>query len=160
MLSLHVEIMYVLALHLLNQTHTISYGNRRVFIFLNVQSPLTSAQGNGPTVWERTSLIWRWRLSATRTMWANIFLPACRMTLFQLLAEIFFRISENDLEQQPLLRHGTGHFVFCLRGIQVRPVWSHLNSSYASMTFFWPSRICLATSGRARAPVKMPTKSL
>ena len=96
MLSLHVERMYVLPLHLVNQTHTISYGNRRVFIFLNVQSPLTSIQGKGPTVWERTSLIRRWRLSATRTTWANIFLPACRMTLFQLLAEIFFRISEND----------------------------------------------------------------
>ena len=86
-----------------------------LFIFLNVQSPLTSAQVNGPSMRERTSLIRRWRLSPTRTMWANIFLPACRVMLFQLLADIFFRISENDLEQQPLLRHGTGNWVFCLQ---------------------------------------------
>ena len=118
----------VIALHLLNQTHAISYGNRRLrdrfsgntcfclaraalFIFLNVQYPLTSAQRNVPSVWERSSLIRRWRLSATRTMWANIFIPACRVTLFQLLAEVFLQISENDLEQQPLLHHGTGHLL-------------------------------------------------
>ena len=86
-----------------------------LFKFLNVTSPLTSAQGNGPSVRERTSLIRRCRFSPTRTTWANIFLPACRATLFQLIAEVFFRISENDIEQQPLLRHGTGHLVVCLQ---------------------------------------------
>ena len=86
-----------------------------LLIFLNVPSPLTSAQVNGPSVRERTSLIRRWRFSPTRTTWANIFLPACRVTLFQLIAEVFFRTSENDIEQQSLLRHGTGHLVFCLQ---------------------------------------------
>ena len=125
-----------------------------LFSFLNVPSPLTSGQGNDPSVRERTSLIRRWRFSPTSTTWSNIFLPACRVTLFQLLAEVFFRISVNDLEQQPLLRHGTWHLVFCPTSR------SHLNSSYASMPICWPSRMCLATSGGTRVPVEMLTKSL
>ena len=86
-----------------------------LLIFHTVQSPLKRAQGNDPSVRERTSLILRWRFSPTRTTWANRVLPACRVILFQLLAEVFFRISENDLEQQPLLHHRTGPLVFCLQ---------------------------------------------
>ena len=34
-----------------------------LLVFLSVPSPLASDHGNGPSGWERTSLIWRWRLS-------------------------------------------------------------------------------------------------
>ena len=116
-------------------------------IFINAPSPLTSGKGNGPSVRERTSPIRRWRFSPTRTTRANRFLRACRVTLFHLLAVVFFRISENNIEQQPLLRHGILST-------------SRSHSSYASRQFCWPSIMFLATSGGARVPVEMLTKSL
>ena len=53
--------------------------------------------------------------SATRTMWANRFLSACRMTLFELLAEVFLRISENVFSLFFVICHGTEPLVFRLQ---------------------------------------------
>ena len=99
-----------------------------LFIFLIDRFPLASAHGNSSSGWGRTSLIRIWRLSATRTRQASCFLSACRMTLFELLAEVFFQISEN---------------LFSLFFVILSRNWasgisssgrSRLNSSYAAMT--------------------------
>ena len=85
-----------------------------LLIFINVPSPLTSGPGNGPSVREMTSLIRRWRFSPTSTTWANRFLRACRVTLFQLLAVVFFRISENNLNNSLffVMELGLWYFVY------------------------------------------------
>ena len=58
------------------------------------------------------SLIRRWRFSPTSTTWANRFLRACRVTLFQLLAVVFFRISENNFNSSHFFVMELGHWSF------------------------------------------------
>ena len=79
-------------------------------------------------------------------MRANVFLSAFGTFLFKLLAEVFFRISENDFSS--LLSR---NWAFGLSST----IRSHLNSSYAAMANWCASIMFLATFGEARGPVKM-----
>ena len=131
-----------------------SLARAALFVFLIVRSPLASVHGNGPSGWERTSLIRRWRLSASRTTRARRFLSACRMMLFQLLAEVFFRISDNFFRLFFVIFSWNWAF-----GVSSSRR-SRLNSSYAAMTNWCASRVSLATSGGARVPAEILINSL
>ena len=131
-----------------------SLARAALFVFLIVPSPLHgySAHGNCPSWWERTSLIRRWRLSTTRTIWVNIFMSACRITLFELLGEVFVRISEYGVTLFCVILSRNWAFVHS------SSTRSRLNSSYAAMPNVFASRMPPVTSGGARVPAERLTQ--
>ena len=66
-----------------------------LFVFRRDPSAFANVHGNGPSGWARTSFMFTFILSATRTIWLKRFRSAFRTTFWPFIPDVFVLIVDN-----------------------------------------------------------------